>query len=183
VIDREIGERDSWENLVVIGRVARAQGRRGEVVVQPASDAVERFRHLTHVFLEGTDEPRYEVSSVRLHKGRPVLGLTGITEIGEAKQLQGKEIRISSDDLAPLPEDVYYHFQLVGSTVVDREQGEIGEVVELLTTGGTDLLVVTRPTGGEVFVPLCADICRHIDPAGKRIDVDAPEGLVELNED
>ncbi len=172
---------------MVIGWVARAQGRWGEIVVQPASGAVERFADLTHVFLEGTDAVRYEVSSVRLHKGRPVLTLSGVSDIGQAKQLSGKEIRIPSEDLASLPEDVFYHFQLVGSTVTDRERGELGVVEDVLTTGGTDVLVVRRAVGPgepdkqEMLVPLCRDICQRVDLVEKRIEVQTPEGLVELN--
>ncbi len=184
---QDVAKPSSWESLVVIGWVAKAQGRWGEIVVQPASGAVERFEDLTHVFLEGTDAVRYEVESLRLHKGRPVLTLSGVSDIGQAKQLSGKEIRIPSENLASLPEDVFYHFQLVGSTVTDRERGELGVVEDVLTTGGTDVLVVRRiggpggPDKQETLVPLCRDICQRVDLVEKRIEVQTPEGLVELN--
>ena len=177
----------SWESLVVIGWVAKAQGRRGEIAIQPASGAVERFEDLTHIFLEGPEPARYEVSSVRLHKGRPLLTLSGVSDIGLAKQLSGKEVRIPSEVLASLPKDVFYHFQLVGSTVTDSERGELGVVEDVLTTGGTDVLVVRRTAGAgqpgqqETLVPLCRDICRRVDLVEKQIEVQAPEGLVELN--
>jgi 16S rRNA processing protein RimM len=184
---RDVVEQRSWESFVVIGWVAKAQGRWGEIVVQPASGAVERFADLTQVFLEGRNAVRYEVSRVRLHKGRPVLTLSGVSDIGQAKELSGKEIRIPSEDLVSLPEDVFYHFQLVGSTVTDRECGELGVVEDVLTTGGTDVLVVRRTVGPgepverETLVPLCRDICQRVDLVEKRIEVQTPEGLVELN--
>jgi ribosomal 30S subunit maturation factor RimM len=58
----------------------------------------------------------------------------------------------------------------------------VGVVEDVLSTGGTDLLVVREATGGEALVPLCREICRRIDVPGGRIEAEVPEGLLELNE-
>ena len=174
-----------WTDLVSIGRVAKAQGRHGEVAIQPFTDNPARFEALERVYFEegdGAAAPR-GVDAVRLHKGRPVLKLNGVADIGAAEALAGKEIRVPESELEPLPEDSVYHFQIVGLKVLDRERGAVGIVEEVLSTGGTDVLVVRDDEGKEALIPLCREICRNIDPKAGAIELDAPEGLLELNAD
>jgi 16S rRNA processing protein RimM len=178
----EVGERS---RLVAVGRVAKAQGRYGEVAVDPMTDAPERFSELDRVFVAGPggESVARRVESYRMHKGRPILKLSGVTDIGEAKELSGREILILEDEVGLLPEGSFYHFQLVGLAVVDRRSGELGLVERILETGGTDVLVVRGAAGEETLVPLCQEIVTNVDPAGGRIEIEAPEGLVSLNAD
>jgi 16S rRNA processing protein RimM len=176
----------SPEGLVAIGRVAKAQGRWGEVAVDPLTDFPERFADLERVFLadgESSAMPSVPlpIESFRMHKGRPVLKLAGISSIGEAQALSGKEIRIPEEELRPLPEGSFYHFQIHGFSVTDRSSGEIGVVEDVLSTGGTDLLVVRGRDGGETLVPLCEEIVRNVDLVLHTVEIEAPEGLVSLN--
>jgi len=172
-----------WEALVAVGRVARAQGRRGEVAVDPWTSAPERFIGLSRIYVDGGDsEPvALVVESVRIHKGRPVVKFSGISDIGEAETLRGRELRVPESELESLPEGSFYQFQIRGLTVKDRTRGEIGVIETVLETGGTDLLVVRGKNGEETLVPLCGEIVKNIDPARGSVDIDAPEGLVSLN--
>ena len=65
--------------------------------------------------------------------------------------------------------------------VVTSAGAEIGRVTRVEFGSGTPVLVVTSEPGDEVMVPLAEEICREIDPAGKRIVIDPPAGLLELN--
>jgi len=172
-----------WEALVAVGRVARAQGRRGEVAVDPWTSVPERFTGLSRIYVDGGDsEPvALVVESVRIHKGRPVVKFSGVSEISEAETLRGRELRIPESELESLPEGSFYRFQIRGFTVKDRTQGEIGVIENVLETGGTDLLVVRGKSGEETLVPLCGEIVKNIDPVRRSVDIDAPEGLVSLN--
>jgi 16S rRNA processing protein RimM len=173
----------SWQDLVVIGEVARSHGRRGEVIVNPLTDFPERFHDLTRVFVQG-DEGKVvalRLEAVREQKGRPVLKFVGVSEISEAEKLAGREIRIPESELVALPEDSLFHFQVVGCRVTDRKSGYLGVVKEVLPTGGTDVLVVQDVSGEEKLIPLCKEICRRIDSERKEIEIDAPEGLVTIN--
>jgi 16S rRNA processing protein RimM len=173
----------SWQDLVVIGEVARSHGRRGEVIVNPLTDFPERFHDLTRVFVQG-DEGKVvalRLEAVREQKGRPVLKFEGVSEISEAEKLAGREIRIPESELVALPEDSLFHFQVVGCRVSDRKSGYLGVVEEVLPTGGTDVLVVQDVSGEEKLIPLCKEICRRIDPERKEIEIDAPEGLMTIN--
>ncbi len=178
-------ELHEWADLVTIGRVAKSQGRKGEVAVNPLTDFPERFLDLPRVFVEGDGgEPAALVmEQARLHKGRPVVKFVGISNISEAQALAGKELRISSADVKPLPDGSFYHFEIAGLNVVDRDRGSLGTAEKVLTTGGTDVLVVRSPGGGELLLPFCEEICRRIDIDGGSIEVELPEGLIELNAD
>jgi len=176
-----------WEALVGVGRVARAQGRHGEVAVDPWTSP-ERLTGLTRIYVEGPLETMKDsepvglvVETVRIHKGRPVVKFAGISDIGEAERLRGRELRVPEGELESLPEGSFYQFQIRGLTVRDRAQGEIGVVESVLETGGTDVMVVRGKRGEETLVPLCDEIVKNIDPVRGSVDIDAPEGLVSLN--
>ncbi|MFQ5789304.1 MAG: ribosome maturation factor RimM [Acidobacteriota bacterium] len=172
-----------WSGLVAIGLVARAQGRRGEVAVNPLTDFPERFDDLSRVFIEGVEgEPvALFLEWVRWQGARPILKFQGVCEIGAAEGLAGRELRIPEHELVPLPEDCFYQYQLVGCGVWDSRSGYLGRVEDIMVTGGTDVLVVRDSSSRERLIPLCRQICRRIDAGEGRIETDAPEGLVSLN--
>jgi 16S rRNA processing protein RimM len=174
----------SWQEMVAIGRVARTQGRKGEVAVSPLTDFPERFRKLARVFADDGQGRvvTMPVEWVREQGGRPIVKVAGVSRIEEAEKLSGRELRIPESELEPLPEGSHYHFRVRGCAVWDRSRGYLGVVEDILRTGGTDLLVV-RERGGELLIPFCEDICKLVDTEGSRLEVDLPEGLVALNED
>jgi 16S rRNA processing protein RimM len=153
------------------------------VFVNPLTDFPERFHDLSRVFVEGDDGTvvALHIEGVREQGGRPVLKFQGISDIGGAKELTGYEIRIPESELVPLPQDGFYHYELVGCRVKDRLEGFLGVVEDVLITGGTDVLVVRDPSGVERLVPLCKEICRSIDTEEGKIEIEAPKGLVGLN--
>jgi 16S rRNA processing protein RimM len=178
-----MGMTPSWSDLVTIGELARSHGRRGEVFVNPLTDFPERFHELSRVFVEGDDGTvvPLHIESVREQGGRPVVKFRGVSDIGRAKELTGKEVRIPESELTPLPRGGFYHYQLVGCRVTDRKEGYLGVVDDVLVTGGTDVLVVRDSSGVERLIPLCKEICRSIETGEGKIEIEAPEGLVDLN--
>jgi 16S rRNA processing protein RimM len=164
--------------------VARSHGREGEVAVDPLTDFPDRFFRLSRVFLkrpESEDWTACEIERARMHKGRPLIKLSGISTIDEAEALRGGEFLVPDSELLPLAEDSFYHFQLQGLSVVDRTEGAIGIAERVLETTGTDVLVVRSAGGEEVLVPLCREIVKKVDRENGRIEIEAPEGLVSLN--
>ena len=172
-----------WAKLVAIGVIAKSQGRKGEVAVNLLTDFPERFIGLRRVFIEGAgSEPvPFSVEAARVHKGRPVVKLAGVSSISEAQALAGKEMRLPTSELITLPEGSFYHFEISGLRVIDRNHGFIGTAEEVLATGGTDVLLVRSSDGGEVLLPFCSEICCRIDPDAGCIEVEAPEGLIDVN--
>src|SRR3954447_20165385 len=168
--------------MALVGRIARAHGIRGQVIVNPETDFPEdRFQPGAELFVErgGRIEP-LTVTTVRFHRDRPVIGLRGIDSIADAEPLAGLELRVPLDALAALPQGAFYRHDLIGCRVETTAGGTVGIVSDVEGTMAGSRLVIDGG-GGEILVPLAAEICREIDAVGKRIVIDPPDGLIDLN--
>ena len=169
--------------MAVVGRIARAHGIRGQVIVNPDTDFPgERFQEGAELFVErgGRVQP-VRVTSVRFQHDRPVIGLEGIETMTDAEALAGLELRIPVDRLLALPPGTYYHHDLVGCRVETTDGRPIGVVTKVDAAMGGSRLVVDGGSRGEILIPLAAEICTTVDVGGKRIVIDAPDGLLDLN--
>ena len=172
---------------VVVGRVLRPHGIRGEVVVEVASDNPERFVEGAELLLmapgQGGEAPveaarrRLTIETVRPHRGVLLVGFAGVEDRDAADAVRG-ELAVPAGEVPEPPEGTWYHFQLLGCRVVDREAGDLGEVVDLLEDGG-GLLLVVAGEGRRVPVPFVERFLVAVDVAAKRIEVALPEGLIE----
>jgi len=171
-----------WEEMAVIGRVARAHGLKGQVIVNSETDFPhERFKSGADLFVSraGIVE-RLTLTTVRFHRDRPVIGVDGVEDINAAGKLAGLELRIPAERLAQLPAGSYYRHDLVGCRVETGAGKFVGTVKEVQgDAGGSRLVIDTHD--GDVLVPLAVEICTTIDTAGKRIVIEPPAGLLELN--
>jgi 16S rRNA processing protein RimM len=165
----------------------KTRGRRGELSGVPLSSHPERFQQLGQVLLSGAeafpDDPRlFTVEEVWEHGARLIFKFEGVDSISDAEQLRGAEVMVPASERFELPEDEFYYSDLVGCEIYDRATGQrIGEVKEFLEQGGNGLLRVEDERGREVLTPFVKAICVDIDLESKRIGVDLPEGLVDLN--
>ena len=174
---------NEMDDLLLVGRIARAHGNRGQVIVNLDTDFPEaRFAvgQVLQVGIGGAFEPR-RIESVRFHQGRPVIALAGVDSMNLAEALAGAELKIAAADVAPLPEGTFYHHDLLGCEVRDRKARVIGQVTGVEGTMERSRLVVASPEGRDVLIPMVADICVKVDPASRVIVVDPPEGLLDLN--
>jgi 16S rRNA processing protein RimM len=171
-----------WDQMVLVGRITRPHGIRGQVIVTPDTDFVEERFRTGAVFWTQSDrgEETLTVSSARIQNGRPVIGFEGFTTVEDVERLAGRELRVPEDTLQPLPDGAYYVHDLVGC-VVETVSGErVGPVQRVDGGAGASVLSVAGACG-EVLVPLAADICTEIDIAARRIRINPPGGLLELN--
>ena len=179
--------------FLAIARIIRPQGRCGEVIAEQLTDFPERFGGLRNVYLEAAEQPPTSMllQSAWQHKGRIVLKFAGIESIEAASRLRNRHVLIPFEERVPLPEDSYYWSELVGCRIVlsahNRVAGveEIGTITAVEPTGGVALLHVARDARGkgELLIPFARAICKHIDPAARRIEIDPPEDLLGLNDD
>jgi 16S rRNA processing protein RimM len=121
------------------------------------------------------------VASFRVQGGRPVVGFDGFERIEDVEHLAGHELRVPEDTLRALEPGQYYHHQLVGCAV-ETASGEPVGVVERVEGGTGGSRLVINGTHGEVLIPLATAICVDIDVAAKRIRINPPDGLLDLNE-
>jgi 16S rRNA processing protein RimM len=168
--------------MAVVGRIARAHGLRGQVIVNPETDFPdERFQPGAELFIErGGRVETLTVTSARFHRERPVIGLEGVETMNEAATLAGQELRVPIERLAALPPDTFYRHDLIGCRVETRAGCTVGIVRDVEGTLVGSRLVVDGDAG-EVLIPLVSDICPIVDPATKLIVIDPPEGLIEVN--
>jgi 16S rRNA processing protein RimM len=169
--------------MVTVGRIARPHGLRGEVFVNPETDFVEeRFEVGATLWVRSANgEETLTIGASRVQGGRPVVAFEGIERIEDAERLAGLELRVPEETLQPLGEHQYYQHQLVGCVVETIDGAHVGEVTRVDGGSSGSLLVVGGPRG-EVLVPFTQAICVAIDVAAKRIRIEPPEGLLELNE-
>ena len=173
-----------WDEMVLVGIVARTHGNRGQVIVNNESDFAEsRFTPGATLFARkghGPVEP-LSVMSVRFQQGRPIVAFDGFGSIDDAERLAGAELKVPASVQAPLPANTFYYHELIGCEVVTAAGELIGKVASVEGTGGASRLVV-RTTRREVLIPLAQEICA-VDVAAKKIVVTPPEGLLEVNGD
>lgn len=178
----------SWDALAVVGRVARAHGNRGQVIINPETDFPEqRFRDGNVLYANIDGQARsFRIVAARLHAGRPLVLLGGVDTMTQAETLAGVELRVPETALAALPPGTYYHHQLIGCTVRTADGAPVGTVTAVQGAAGAHRLLV-GPAGAaagadaEVEVPLVESICVRVDPDHGLIVVDPPDGLLELN--
>lgn len=181
---------DEAAGWVTVIRLGRCRGLRGEIYGD-VWNPPERYGWLRRVWIRDGEgkflfggEP-VQVVEARPYKGRLILRFAGIGSADAARPLTGCEAVVPRRELPPLPEGEYYLADLEGCTVIDRRTGApAGTVTGWQDFGGSILLEmepVGEPGGGPVWIPLTHAICVEIRPAERRIVVDPPEGLLELN--
>jgi 16S rRNA processing protein RimM len=171
------------DELLLIGRIARAHGNRGQVIVNPETDfAHERFR-VGQVMLVGpADRPTpRRILAARFHQGRPVVALEGVDTMNDAEALAGAELWMPASSIPPLPAGTFYRHELVGCEVRDVGDSVVGRVTDVHGPIERSYLVIEGQRG-EVLIPLVGHICVRIDPEARVIVIDPPEGLLEANE-
>jgi 16S rRNA processing protein RimM len=169
---------------LVVGRVVRAHGITGEVVVEIRTDDPDaRFApgsSLRGRSSRGGPDSRYVVESVRDHGGRLLVRLDGVADRSAAESLRGTVFLVDSVDLPAIEDpDEFYDHQLEGLRVVTATGAVIGFVAEVLHTAAGELLSV-RTEEGEVLVPFVSAIVTSVSLADRAIEIDPPEGLLEL---
>lgn len=122
-----------------------------------------------------------EIEHVWMHGADVILKFKGIDTISDAERLRGCDVVIPFSERAELSEGEYYQSDLVGCEVTSSDGRLLGVVMDWQETGGTPLVEVRRPDGKDLLVPFAKSIFTKIDLEQRRIEVDLPEGLEDLN--
>ena len=175
------GNSEPEARWVTVAVLRKPRGNRGEVTAEALSSKLERYQSLKEVCVFPSSHSgweRLEVESVWVHGGVLIFKFAGIDSISEAEKLRGAEVRIPWRERAPLEPGEYFQSDLLGCEVVDHRSGaSLGRVTGWDDAGGAGLLVLE----GGALIPFARSICVEIDPVRKRIAVELPEGLKELN--
>ncbi|HUU34482.1 MAG TPA: ribosome maturation factor RimM [Vicinamibacterales bacterium] len=173
----------TWDEMLLVGVVARARGTKGEVIVNATTDFPEtRFAAGATVWgrpAAGGALEALTVAHVRSHLERPIVRFEGVTDMTGAERFAGWQLRVPEAAALELPEHVYYHHQLVGCEVCIADGTVVG-TVSRVDGGGQSVRLVVAAARGEVLVPFVQTFCA-VDLAARRIVVTPPEGLLDVN--
>jgi 16S rRNA processing protein RimM len=170
--------------LVVVGRIGRPHGIRGEVTVEVRTDTPDlRFAPGSVLATEPARLGPLTVAAARWHSGRLLLSVAGVDDRTGAEALRGIVLsaEVPDDEVPEDPEEFFDH-QLRGLAVVDTRGTAIGVVDDVVHLPGQDLISVRREGGREVLVPFVAELVPEIDVDAGRIVIDPPPGLLNLDE-
>ena len=160
------------EGRIVIGRVGAPHGIGGEVRVIPLTDFPERFGRLREVMV---GDELLHVAHVKPQGKNFLMRFREYAVREDAQRLTGRLLTVARAEAAPLDEGEYYVFDIVGLTVYDEEDNELGSVENVLRTGSNDVYAVRSEDGRELLIPALRAVVQSIDLPGGRMTVRLPE--------
>jgi 16S rRNA processing protein RimM len=167
---------------VIVARIIKPHGIHGEVVVESWTDVEGRLEQTEsfHLLKNGADRGTLQVESRRFFRGRYALRFRGITDRNGAEKLRGLDLAVPESDIGELPGEHYFIHDLIGMAVRLKDGRAVGNVQDVLDTGGAWVLEVGER--GEILIPFVDRICVAVDLEARQITIDPPEGLLQLNE-
>ena len=162
---------------IEIGKIVSAVGLKGEVKVYNYSDGTDIYEDTPEVYV---GDELTEIEGVRYHKNMVILRLSGITDRDAAEKLRGKELYVTREDLAQLPEGQYYVRDVIGMEVVEENGTSLGRVSDVLQNTAQDLFEVERPGGKKLLIPNVDQFIKCIDADSGVVTVRLIEGMLDL---
>lgn len=157
--------------FIVVGKLRRPHGLRGEIVFEVITDFPERI-HVGQILYVGNDYRPLRLAGLRPHKNTLLFRFEEIGTLDVAGEFRNHLVYVRIEDIPDLPEGEYYHHQLLKMKAVSREGEILGRVVDIIETGSNDVLVVQAEIGSDLLLPL-------IDEVIQEIDLDA--GIIRVN--
>jgi 16S rRNA processing protein RimM len=163
------------EPTVVVGRITKAHGLRGEVAVQVFSDNPDRFAEGAAVYLE--DGRELTVTAARWTGARLLVAFDGVSDRTAAEALRGRSVVVPRSMLPELPEGEYWPHELIGCEVVTEAGRSLGRLTDVIENPANDLWAATDEGGVETLIPAIRDVVVEVDVAASRIVVRDLPGL------
>ena len=165
------------EPTVVVGKITRAHGLRGEVTILPLTDNPDRFSVGNELSLE--DGRTLTIAASRNNGARLLVTFAGVADRTAAEALRGRMLVVPESALPTLPEGTYWPHELEGCEVVTDAGRVLGRISDVVANPANDIWVTTTPDGGEVLLPAIRQVIAEVDVAGRRILVHEVEGLTD----
>jgi 16S rRNA processing protein RimM len=159
---------------VIVGRIRSAWGLRGDVGVEVLSDAPERFAVGSVLWLKGKPT---RVEYARKSKRGITLKLDAANNRSQAEALRGEDLAVLLEQVEPLPDGTYYHFQILGMCVLTNDGEQLGIVNEIIVTGSNDVYVVHQEGRRDILIPALPDVVLDVNLDTATMLVDLPDGL------
>lgn len=167
------------KDYLVVGRIVKPQGIKGELKIFAITDYVKRFDELDYIYVEKDGiYSKMQIKSKRYSGKYVFLMLDGINDRNAAENMRNIYLFIDRSQLRQLPKDTYYMEDLIGMKVFNNYQELLGELVDIIETGSNDVYVV-RNNNKELLVPALKRVVTIVDTEIRKmiIDTEAMEGL------
>ncbi|HEY84472.1 MAG TPA: 16S rRNA processing protein RimM [Chloroflexi bacterium] len=167
----------SEPDFLVIGKIIKPHGIKGEVSVKVLTDFSERFDELEYISLgDDNSQAEYTVKATRWHKERVLMTFAEIPDRAAAETLRGLYLKIPIEEAMPLEPGAYYHYQLINLNVVTDTGEHLGRIAEIIETGANDVYVV-QGEKGEILLPVIKEVILSIDLEARLVTAHLLEGL------
>ena len=167
------------EEYFEIGQIVNTSGLKGEIKVKPFTDDITKFNNFKTIYVSIKKELKeFKIEHVRFRKNMVFLKLKGIDTIEEAENYRNLYLKRKRDKDEKLEKDTYYIVDLLGCKVYTDEQKELGEVIDVFSTGSNDVYVVKDELGKQILLPAIKDVIKNVDIENKIITVHLMEGLI-----
>ena len=160
---------------VLIGKLQKSHGVRGEISMRVITDFPERIRRGKVIYI-GSDYQTSKVSGTRWKHELLLLKLEGYDNPEDVSELAGKDVFTAVKDLPALSEGRFYHHQLIGLRVFEGNE-ELGVLAAIMETGANEVYIIDQTDGQELLIPAIPEVILKIDLARKRMEVHLLEGL------
>ena len=167
------------EEYFEIGQIVNTSGLKGEIKIKPFTDDITKFNNFKTIYVSIKKELKeFEIERVRFSKNMVFLKLKGIDTIEEAENYRNLYLKIKRDKDEKLEVDTYYIVDLIGCRVCTDDQKDLGELIDVFSTGSNDVYVVKDELGKQVLLPAIKDVIKNVDIENKLITVHLMEGLI-----
>lgn len=167
---------------LLLGKIERPHGVRGELRVSMMTDYPERLQNLEYVFLgkdpNRPDAKRYTIDTIRFHKGAALIKFVEAPTRNDAELLRGQMVMIDLANAVPLEDNEVYLYQLIGLGVQTEDGNKLGTLRDVLETGANDVYVLDSPQYGELLIPAHEETLIDIDLDAETVTMRLPEGLL-----
>lgn len=167
------------EQIFQVGIITSTHGVRGEVKVLPTTDDASRFQKGVSVLLDtGREKKEMKIEGVKFFKQYAILKFQGFDNINDIEMYKGKKLFVTREHAVKLGKDEYFIADLIGCSVMDEKQEEIGTLKDVMPTGANDVYVIEMKSGQELLLPAIKDCILDVDVEHGQVKVHVMEGLL-----
>jgi len=169
------------EDCFYLGKIVTKYSFKGEVVIKLDTDEPELYKNMESVYVDfGNNLVPFFIDKSSLHKGNQLrVQFEDVYSEEEADSILKCGIYLPLDLLPKLVGDKFYFHEVIGFTVIDINFGEVGSIVHINDKAAQPLFEIDRE-GKEIFIPMIDDFIKKVDRENKQIQVETPEGLIQL---
>ena len=169
------------EDCFYLGKIVTKYSFKGEVVIKLDTDEPELYQEMESVYVDfGNNLVPFFIEKSSLHKGNQLrVRFEDVNSEADADAILKSDIYLPLTLLPALSGDKFYFHEVIGYKVIDIFFGEVGTIVRIINTAAQPLFEIDN-NGKEVFIPMIDNFIKKVDKVNKVIQVETPEGLIDL---